>query len=701
MEDVSMLSAAGEALTTLFTPLRLVLLFSGVIMGLILGILPGIGGLVGLALLLPFTFNLDPYAAFALLLGLASVTSTSDTIPAVLFGVPGTAASQATVLDGLPMSKKGEAGRALSAAYTASLMGGLFGALLLGFTLPALRPIILYIGSPELLALAVFGISSVSVLSGNAPLRGLAGAGLGIMIAMIGSDPQTGTLRWTMDTLYLWEGMPLVPAVLGLFALPELCDLAIQRTAIASESKYNVRAGMLRGMKDAFQNWWLVLRCSWLGAFFGAIPGIGGAVVDWLAYGHAIRSVKGAGQTFGTGDVRGVIAPESANNAKEGGALVPTVAFGVPGSAGMAILLGAFMIHGLVPGPDMLTKNLAVTYTMVWSIAVANIVGAGICFLFSGQLAKVATLRYTLILPIIMAIMYVGAFQANRNWGDLYVLILFGTLGWVMKQLKWPRPPLILGFILGDIIERYMFISIQRYEWAWLAKPMVVVLFAMSALALLKPFYEDVKATGGLGKVLAGFGKPTFRLTDLFYVFFIALVTIMLWEAVSWNFSAKLVPVIVGIGALFFAGISLLIQIFRRPELQQRVASGDEAADKMAQVRIHMDLSSDTSKMTTATVLFRAGVFLVWLLALMAGMYLIGLISTIPLFVIAFMYLENREPWRIIVPMAIGLTIFVFFVFNELLTIPWPPTFISQWLPEIRDPVLWLLEKAVAPIKFW
>jgi TctA family transporter len=702
--QIGMLAAAGQAFTTLFDPFRLMLLFGGVLMGLVLGILPGIGGLVGLALLLPFTFNLDPYAAFALLLGLASVTSTSDTIPAVLFGVPGTAASQATVLDGLPMSKKGEAGRALSAAYTASLMGGLFGALLLGLTLPALRPIILYIGSPELLALAVFGISSVSVLSGNAPLRGLAAAGLGIMVAMIGSDPQTGTLRWTLDTLYLWEGMPLVPAVLGLFALPELCDLAIQRTAIAGESKYNVRAGMWRGMKDAFENWWLVLRCSWLGAFFGAIPGIGGSVVDWLAYGHAIRSVKGAGQTFGTGDVRGVIAPESANNAKEGGALVPTVAFGVPGSAGMAILLGAFMIHGLVPGPDMLTKNLPVTYTMVWSIAVANILGAGICFAFSGQLAKVATLRYTLILPIIMAVMYVGAFQANRNWGDLYVLILFGIFGWIMKQLKWPRPPLILGFILGDIIERYMFISIQRYEWAWLGKPMVIALFAMSALALLKPFYEDVKASGGWGKLFAGFGAPSFRATDLFYVFFIGLVGVMVWDAWAWNFSAKLVPVIVGGLALFFASLSLLIQIFRRPELQVHVESGDDADKKMSQARIHMDLTSDTSKMTKGQVLFRAGTFLLWLLMLMLSMYLVGLITTIPLFVIAFMYLENREPWKIMIPMAIGLTLFVFFVFDQLLTIPWPPTLFSEmgaWANEVKDPILWLLDKAVQPIKFW
>lgn len=698
--EIGMLDAAGQAFNTLMDPFRLMLLFGGVLMGLVLGILPGIGGLVGLALLLPFTFNLDPYAAFALLLGLAAVTSTGDTIPAVLFGVPGTAASQATVLDGYPMAKKGEAGRALSAAYTSSLIGGLFGALLLGLTLPALRPIILYIGSPELLALAVFGISSVSVLSGNAPLRGLAGAGLGIMIAMIGSDPQTGTLRWTLDTLYLWEGMPLVPAVLGLFALPELCDLAVHRTAVASNAAHNVSAGMLQGFRDAIKNWWLILRCSWLGAFFGAIPGIGGAVVDWLAYGHAIRSCKGAAQSFGTGDVRGVIAPESANNAKEGGALVPTVAFGVPGSAGMAILLGAFMIHGLVPGPDMLTKNLPVTYTMVWSVAIANILGAGLCFLFSGYFAKVAMLRYTLILPMIMAVMYVGAFQANRNWGDLYVLILFGLVGWVMKQLKWPRPPLILGFILGDIIERYMFISIQRYEWAWLAKPMVIVLFAMSALALLKPFYEDVKATGGIKKVLAGFGKPTFRMTDLFYVFFIVLVIVMMFEAVEWNFSAKLVPVIVGGLALFFAGVSLLLQIFRRPELQPKADPNAEGAG-ISQARIHMDLSSDTSQMTVYQVLSRAGIFFLWLLALMLSMYLIGLITTIPLFVVAFMYLENREPWRISIPLAIGLMIFVFFVFDQLLTIPWPPTLFGEYFGDVKDPALYFLDKAVQPIKFW
>ena len=176
-------------------------------------------------------------------------------------------------------------------------------------------------------------------------------------------------------------------------------------------------------MKDCFDNWWLIVRCSWIGGGIGSIPGISASVVDWLAYGHALKTEKGANLTFGKGDVRGVIASESSNNAKEGGALVPTVAFGVPGSATMAILLGAFLIHGLVPGPDMLHKNLDITYAMVWSVALANILGAGACYAFSPQFARLATLRYTLILPAVLSIVYIGAFEASRSWGDLFALL--------------------------------------------------------------------------------------------------------------------------------------------------------------------------------------------------------------------------------------------------------------------------------------
>ncbi|MFN4282601.1 MAG: tripartite tricarboxylate transporter permease [Alphaproteobacteria bacterium] len=656
----------------------------GVMMGLVLGIIPGIGGLVGMALLLPFTFDMDPYAAFAMLLGMSAVTSTSDTIPAVLFGVPGTSSSQATVLDGLQMAKKGEAGRALSAAYTASLIGGIFGALLLGLTIPLLRPVMLYIGSPELLGFAIFGISMVASLSGSAPLRGLAAAGFGMMLAMIGSDPQTGTLRWTLDSLYLWDGLPLVPMVLGLFALPELADLMIQRTAIsAGGSKYDVRAGMWLGMKDAFRHWWLVIRCGALGSLIGAIPGLGSSVVDWIAYGHALQTEKGAQKTFGTGDVRGVIAPESANNSITGGALVPTVAFGVPGSASMAILLGAFLIHGLVPGPDMLTKNLHVTYSMVWSIAVANILGAGLCFMFSGQFAKLALLRYTLILPGVLAIMYLGSFQASRQWGDLYTLMIFGVLGWSMKHLKWPRPPLILGVVLGDIIERYMFISIERYQADWLLRPVVIAMLVLSALTLLRPFLQDVRAQGGFKPMIFNFTTPKFQLSSLFYVFFISLIAFMLWQASKWNYDARIAPDIVGGLALVAASISFFYHLCRRPGTKHALGIGEKAQEEIQQ-KLHMDTATDHSSLSKKTVLLRAGIFFAYTVGFMISMAIIGLLPTIPLFVVAFMRIEAREPWKLVLPQAVVMTLAIWLLFDKLLTIPWPQTYIADWFPFLK-----------------
>src|ERR1700726_3247107 len=262
-----MLHAAGSALLIILDWHRLIFLFAGVCMGLSLGLLPGIGGVAGTALLQPFTYNMDAHAAFGMLLGLGSTTTTADPISAILFGAPGHAASAATTLDGYPMTRRGEAGRALGASYMSALIGGLFGAFLMAVALPILRPIILYIGSPELLGVAVFGISMVAVLSGNAPLRGLTFACFGMMLRMIGTDPQSGTLRWTMDTLYLWDGLPLVPVTLGIFALPELCDLAIGRMAVVAEGKMiDTKTGMLLGVKDCWENWFLILRCSWIGS---------------------------------------------------------------------------------------------------------------------------------------------------------------------------------------------------------------------------------------------------------------------------------------------------------------------------------------------------------------------------------------------------------------------------------------------------
>ena len=683
-EAAFMAAAAGKAFLALIEPHRLMFLMLGCMMGLILGIVPGIGGLAGTAMLLPFTFGMDPYSAFALLLGLGATTATGDPIPAVLFGVPGGAASAATVLDGFPMAKRGEAGRALSAAYMSSLMGGVFGAMLLAVSIPILRPVMLFLGSPELLAFSVLGISMVAVLSGSAPLRGAAAGCLGVMIAMIGSDPQTGTLRWTFDSLYLWDGLPITPVLLGLFALPELCDLLIARVAIAhGVDNKNIYKGQWQGVKDCFEHWWLIVRCSWIGGGIGSIPGISASVVDWLAYGHALKTEKGAAQTFGKGDVRGVIASESSNNAKEGGALVPTLAFGVPGSATMAILLGAFLIHGLVPGPDMLHKNLDITYAMVWSVALANILGAGLCYAFSPQFAKLATLRYTLILPAVLSVVYIGAFEASRSWGDLIALLVFGVFGWLMKQFKWPRPPLVLGLVLGDSIERYMFISIERYGYGWLSRPVVVVLLALAIIGLVRPFLSDVRRQGGLGKMLTSFQMPQFKSQQLFTMFFIALVGSMVVAAQPWAFAAKLVPMIVGIIALIVSGLSLFNEMCRKPS-----AAGDGGLAEQAQAeveqKIHMDLESDTAHLPLRTIVTRSARFYGYLLGFMALMSVIGLIPTAAIFVVVFMRLEGPERWKLVLPYVTVLIVGIWLAFDQFMALPWPPTLLGLAFPWLK-----------------
>lgn len=670
LHDSVIFSAAGDALGLILQPERIMFLWLGVIVGLAIGLLPGVGGLTGFAILVPFTYTMDPYSAFAMLLGMAAVTTTSDTIPAVLFG----AAAQATVLDGLPMTKRGEAGRALSASYLANMMGGLIGAIILAVSLPVVRPFVLSIATPELLAMTILGIAMVATLSGKSPLKGLVVACFGILIGMVGTDTQTGQMRWTGGLLYLQDGLPMLPILLGLFALPELCDLAIQRTSIAQDMKFSPRQGMLQGIKDVVRNWFLVLRCSSLGAVLGAIPGMTGSVVDWIAYGHALQTEKGAKESFTKGDVRGVIAPKSANNARDGGSLVPMLAFGVPGGAAQAILLGALMVHGFTPGPDMLTKNLDLTYSMVWSIALANIFGAGTCFLLSGQFAKISTLRYTLVLPVIMSIVYVGAFQGSRSWGDMYVLLIFGLIGWSMKRLRWPRPPLILGLVLGALIERYMSISFIRYGMDWALRPGVMVLLACAALIMFSPVLRLLRKENRAGVVLRH--RPYLGLDDLAYGLFIAIGVYVLVTSRDWLFNARIGPVVVASTMVVAGGLSLIHKTFFK-EVRAAATNG-----------VHMDIGADPGEeLPRRLVLVRAVRFFGWFVLFLLSMAVIGLLPTVPLVIMAFMRIEGREPWRLSAMLAASVTLLLYIVFHRIIHVPWPTSLVGDWFPILREVV--------------
>ena len=456
----------------------------GVVVGFWVGLLPGIGGATTLALMLPFVYRMAPVQAFAFLLGMHSVVSTTGEITSILFGIPGEATTVATILDGHAMAKNGQAGRALGASLTSSLIGAVVGAAALALAIPIVRPLVLTFGSPEFFMLAIVGIAFIASLSGRGPrglVRGFLTGCLGLLLAAVGQDPQQGIQRYTLQQLYLWNGLDLVPVLVGFFAIPEIIDLAVRGTAIAADAPLGRLSQVRDGVIDAFRHIWLVIRCSLIGTYIGIIPGVGGGVAQWIAYAHAVQSAKTPAERdgFGKGDVRGVLGPGAAVNSKEGGALIPTIAFGVPGSSAMAILLGGFFVVGLVPGPDMLTKHLDVTMSMVWTIVVANIIAVVASFVFLNRLARLTNIRGALLIPFLALLTFLGAYTSNNSLNDILVALVFGSLGYLMVRYRWPRAPLVLGLVLGEVAERYLWISVARYGSAWLARPIVVLLILL------------------------------------------------------------------------------------------------------------------------------------------------------------------------------------------------------------------------------
>jgi len=465
----------------------------GVLVGTVIGIVPGLGGILGLSLMLPFTFGMEATKAFALLLGMHSVVHTGGAIPSILINAPGTGPCAATCLDGFPLAQQGKGGRALGAALAASGVGGIIGALFMALIIPVVRPIITSFGPPEFFMLAVLGISLISMVSGDSMIKGLIIGCLGLLMSSVGWDPQTGIVRYGFDLLYLSEGLHLVPVTLGLFALAEVITLIAEKKAIAHKGSA-VGNDVYEGVKDVFREWWLTLRCSLIGCFIGVIPGIGGEASSWICYGHAAQSSKNP-DLFGKGNIEGVIAPEAANNSKEAGALIPTIAFGIPGSSGMAILLGAFLILGLTPGPMILVKNLDLVWSLIWLLAIANIIAAAGCTAFATPLARLTKLDPGFLVPFILIFVMIGSSLTTNSIGDIVVTMIMGLFGYVLKKYKFPRAPLLLGMILGGMAENYLHLSLTLWGLKFFLRPVTLLLLALLVMSILVPIFLSKRKT--------------------------------------------------------------------------------------------------------------------------------------------------------------------------------------------------------------
>ncbi|AWI85955.1 tricarboxylate transporter (plasmid) [Alloyangia pacifica] len=641
------LPALADAWALILQPVVLGYLVLGVVMGLAVGVFPGLGGIAGLSLLLPFMFGMEPVYGLALMVGMVAVVPTSDTFSSVLMGIPGSSASQATVLDGFPLARKGQAARALSAAFTASLFGGLVGAVFLTLFIVVARPLVLAFGLPEMLMISILGLSMVAVLAGRVALKGLAAAGLGMLIGTIGVADAGGSLRMaSYDFPYLTDGLQLVIVGLGIFAVPEIVSLLRQDRSIAKDA--SLGAGWMDGVRDWFANKWLSVRCSLIGVVVGVIPGLGGSVVDWIAYGHAVQTTKDKSQ-FGKGEIRGVIGPESSNNAKEGGGLVPTLLFGIPGSGSMAIFIGAIALLGsgdIEVGPAMLRDNLDITYSIVWLLALANVVGTLLCIGVSGGIAKLTTIRFTYLAPFLFMLIAFAAFQSGQNFEDILALFAIGLIGIFLRRFDWSRPAFLIGFVLSNPVEKF---SNQAFQIAsfrfrksfeegmdYLFSPIVIVLLIITVVSVVLGL-RQAKTIMAEGDVQSG----SKRAPVIFLMVIMAYVVTALINANAipdYNMTDKIVPLVIG-GVTLAALLILLVQMILRPEGDTIFADKEMAGE-----------DADAPYGLWGT--------LAWFGGLIVATYFLGFILALAGFLVTFLRVRAQAAWpKALILTAAGITL--------------------------------------------
>ena len=492
--EISLFSAAAQGFLNLLQFKIFLAMLVGVSIGTFTAVAPqGLGMPLVYAIALPIVIRWEPLTGIALLIGASSVSAICAAYLPILFGIPGGSGSQATVLDGYPMGKRGEGRRALGASFMAGGLGCLIGTFTLAAAIPAARPLIYLMGSPELFVVMLWGLSMVAVLAGRRPIKGLIAAAFGLLLATFGQQAQSGVMRYVFDLPYLLDGLSISIIALALFGVPSALDLALTKLGV-EQQPVPLKGNLWDGAKDALREWWLVLRCSFVGVWVGIVPGLGSQVVDWLAYGHAAQTVKGGRQTFGTGDVRGVIAPESANDAKDGGDLVTTLILGFPQGVVTALFIVALLAWGYLPGPELVKKNPEIIYSIVWLQGISGIVGTLVGFALAAQLAKLAEVRYTFMVPVMFIFMLMGAFSVTRDPADLIVVVAFGLLGYFMRRHGYPRPAMILGLVLGDLMERYLYRSVASYGFSWLGRPAVIALLLLAAASLFFTVRGRIKA---------------------------------------------------------------------------------------------------------------------------------------------------------------------------------------------------------------
>lgn len=484
-----------QSLEVIFSLSGLAVLVAGALLGIVIGALPGLGPSIGLSLLIPFTYNLGPELSMLMMISLYTSAEYGGSISAILLSTPGTAAAAATVIDGYAMARKGRANEAISISLTASTTGGIFGGIALLLLAMPLARIALQFGPAGYFAVSLFGLCSVAALSNDSLLKGLICAAFGLVLATVGIDPIAGTPRFTFGMFELYEGVPFLVALIGLFAVSEAMVM-VESRAVNTAAIRNKVGHVFMSLALWKETWRSQISGSIIGTLLGILPGVGGNIACWIARDYA-RARDPHPEEYGNGAANGIAAPEAANNATVGGALVPLLALGIPGSPTTAIMVGALIMHGLQPGPQLFTEEPTLVYAILFGVIIASIVQYIAGSLFLPIMARTVLLPDAVIAVGIMAFAVLGAFAIRNLMFDVYLMLGFGVLGYLMKKLQFPVPPVILAMVLGYLIEsnyRTALVSSQGDYTIFVTDPISLLFLLLSLVSLLTPFWRRLQA---------------------------------------------------------------------------------------------------------------------------------------------------------------------------------------------------------------
>jgi len=479
--------AALSGLAALAEPGLLLLVLAATLGGVIIGALPGLNATTGAALLLPFTLTMDPVAAIAVLATIYCSATFAGAITAILINTPGTSASAATCLDGYPMAQRGEAGRALGMAAVSSTIGGIVSVICLMLAAPLLARAAYNFAPPEYFALTLFGLSMLASIGDGNPLKNLISGAFGILLATVGIDLLTDVERFTFGMSELTTGIGFVPVMIGIFGISELL---LQSNALdAVRERIAMKTIRLPSREDYRKTWKTIARSSGIGTFIGILPAEGATVASMIGYNEAKRWSK-TPEEFGKGAIEGIAGSEAANNAATGGAMVPTLALGIPGSPTAAVILAGLMVHGLRPGPAMFTEQAEFAFAIFWSMMLVNVLFFGIGLAGARIFARVTLIPTRVLWPCVFVFSVVGAYSLDQSMLDVWIALAAGVIGFFMRRYGFSVVPLAIGLILGEMLETRLgqsMVMLDEKWWLLFTRPLALFFFVLTAVALFGP----------------------------------------------------------------------------------------------------------------------------------------------------------------------------------------------------------------------